>query len=459
MGGLCILCLAALCQGAEPATSASSPASQPGKVFELKRESVSKQGLRIPCMRRGVSVTPTAHLPEGIKAAEGEAPLVVVPIPSSQARTRSRGKVLQAADGYITLGSEKSNRYRVIIVRSEAGIRWCDRLYVDANADGTFGEGESWDIRSTNGSVTVETDQKNYRHLTVESIALVQSEGERKIPYWITVDLYQYIQNLRLAYRSDTLVVGKAAFGDKTHLVGIYDAGCKGRFDGRVELPPAGGENAMKYWPVYACQILVDVDGDGRFQSSPRPSMELEHRWLTRLIRYSNHYYDIAVQPDGSSLCVTPTTPKTGTLKPPQGIVSGDLMGPECAMVLPGNNEPIRLPVGRYVVSSFTYRQGLANLLVYDRSHQSQFEVREDQEGTFSAGPPLELRTEVPSSRLRRQPGKTLTHYIQLEAFDCAGREVASMSGKMGMDKPVPPKFKIVDSSGKTVHSGQFEFG
>jgi len=253
--------------------------------------------------------------------------------------------------------------------------------------------------------------------------------------------------------------MGQVRLGDKDILLAVYDRRASGRFDTCVAVRARDPETG-RHRSGTGCQLLLDVNGNGRFDGASLSGMGPENRWLTRLVRFGGAYHELKVDPDGRSVRITPCTPKMGTLAVPKNVQSATVMGPEFVTKIRGGSKALPLPVGTYAVREYAYRKGLGTLQASDGSMTSgKFGIRAGGTSTFQAGPPLKLDAGFYIQGHGDAGGKPSRQAsLSLYAFDCAGRRTNDVAG-LGGSYPPAPRFKILDETGKIVRRGAFEYG
>ncbi len=436
--------LKALILASLAACSATADAqSQPARVFELKREPLPTDMVgRPPYSRSPGSFEEIKTLPPGVTAAV--------------ARTEK-----------LRMNTDPPASFQIIVAKSaKDGAQW-DRLFVDSDGDGRFADSERFDLSRSDGAVQLEPRQQNMLSAYIRPIKLILKSGQKQSDYWISIHLMSFPGNQPyLRYMSHTWAVGKVTLGDTTNLLAVHDLGLTGRFDRCFTLHPRepGSQNVQFHVP--SCQLWIDVNGDGHFRLDAYGEMGSENRWLTPLIRRGTAFYELNVAPDGNSIRVTPVSPKVGKLTSPRGFKGGKIFGPEIALRLSDSGEPSEVPMGRYGLFSYTWQEQKSLMVINDGFGGEPFEIKADQTTALKAGPPLEIRT---SAELKRPEAKSSNWpwrsepqpeaRLSLEVFDCAGREISLITDTTGSSRPPAPKFKVTDSTGKTVASGTFEYG
>jgi hypothetical protein len=379
----------------------------------------------------GSSLSPLNVIPEGVKGDE-------------------------AVSAKLRLSRKGSTEHQVVLTKSKGQARF-ERLYIDANANGRFEEGECYDLSRPAGPVTTTARGVDYREIKVRPVKITGLDGAPGSARWIGLMFQERQQRPEsfLLYTSITAAMGKVKLGDKEVSLALYerlpfDSG--NRLDKRVEMPAADAPKDARAYLRSATQLMLDLDEKDRW---------IRQTSLTRLIKSNGRYYELKVAEDARSIRVKPVEPQVGMLNIPPSLKACSILGPELAADATPKDKQIELPVGRYVVYHYVYPLTGSQLYGSDVYARNVFEIRAGQATSIEVGPPLELRLShswswaQPASR-GKDPPNTLS--FRLEAFDRAGRQVSGIYLEKG-GRPPAPQFKILDDKGKTIHTGTFEFG
>lgn len=435
--GVCVWVLAA---GARSASADQAKGGGvPGRVFPLEVQPLPVDGSLTYLARKTLELQPVETRPLGVEGAD----------------------MMGSA---ILLGRDADARYEVVATRSGTHGRFWDRLYVDADGNGRLVASECFDLTRSGGLVRSESIIPGRIWTEVHAVKLTPRPGTSRSPCWVTLRVYQSGKyGLRAAVSDITWAHGRVTLGGRTVRLGIW-GNLTGRFDRRVELPKsvAPDGEAPPIIPE-ACQLLLDIDGNGRFDDLRPFYVRPEHRWLTRLIRFEGAYYDVKVAADGRSVRITPSTARVGTLALPADVESATLTGPEFAVFVTNQDQRAELPAGRYSVDACIYRTNGVKVWVGGRTPDGVIDVKPDHADPLRVGPPFEMRVTCEPARptdalvsVPGSPGHEMS--ISLSLFDGAGRRVRGLQDAYGK-RPPPPRFKIVDQAGKTVLNESFEYG
>ena len=434
MRALILLAAGAACVCALGVRAAPAEGSEAGRVFPLKRHLLPDISARNYTVRMGTA-KPLDKMPPGVDGVE-------------------------AAWVALRVGQGAFGERRIIAAKSGAQQTRYDRLYVDANGDGRYGSDECYDITRTQGPVRVERDRGTYHIVSVRPIKLVVRRDPPGPEYWIGINVYQRQDgNCFIQYGSLTCAMGRVKLGERDILLAVHDRRFFGRFDTCVAIMARDPETGHP-WSGTGCQLLLDVNGNGRFDGIHLSGMGPENRWLTRLVRFGGAYHELKVDPDGRSVRITSCKPEMGMLAFPKNVQSATVIGPEFITKIRGGSKALPLPRGTYVVRQYAYRKGLGPLRASDGSMSSRkFGIRAGETSTFQAGPPLKIDVGFYIQRHGDTGGKSSRQAsLSLYAFDCAGRRIDDVAGLGGSSRPAP-RFKILDEAGKIVRRGAFEYG
>ncbi len=426
---LTLTAAACVCALVVPAALAKDePAGRPGKVFPLERKPLPDWDTR-GARWRFEQLVPLRKMPAGVEAAE-------------------------AHGGTMAFGKDNARRCQVVLARSSERSKYADRLYVDANGNGQFEKGESYDLSRSAGPIQINRSSLRYRRITANPLELTLGGAGSVQPYWIALLIYDYPgQQSHFRYASATCAAGRVTVGKKDFLLGVYDTAMSEQFD-RCPTLSDGKPDTRGRMPS-ACQLLVDTDGNGRFDSLNFYGMGSENRWLTRYLRLGGVYYELEVDAAGRSIRVAPATPKLGTMKIPKEVESASVVGPAFAAVVVGADKQIELPAGDYAVYEYTFRQPAGSMQGYDREGTARLAIQPGEAATLAAGPPLTVKVDC-QSRSRGRSSRELA--LDLALTDCAGRRVVSISDARGK-RPPAPRFTVVTQGGKTILDAAFKYG
>lgn len=333
-----------------------------------------------------------------------------------------------------------------------------DRLYVDANADGDLSDEQpiqgmfvSGDLRGTclfldvalsvdygGGKATWHCDA--YAHLVRAS----DIDAERTV----------------LAIRPRGRYEGELALNGKKRKIALVDADCTGRFNDPPQLPKEGSEK--KGQPSGGDRVLVDLNGDGRFDASR------EAFACTKYLTLDGGRFLLTVAPNGQTLTLSEATVATGSLaRHGGGTFSLTLLSPEHGEVkLSSKGEPAKLPAGKYTIRQCSVEiksltGGTWEATAEGASDGKVIEIAKDKVTTAKFGPPLRLGATVsvmPDGKLSAvKPGDTLVMEPKITGQAGEVYELSALSDDGGI--PEPPSVTIRNAKGEVVTQADFQYG
>jgi hypothetical protein len=241
---------------------------------------------------------------------------------------------------------------------------------------------------------------------------------------------------------------GQVLLDGKKYKIALVDNDFDGKYN-RFFVPPAKSSREPG-----SDAFAIDLDGDLEFNY--RQPCESELMPLSRLVKVNDTYYSIEVAENGSTMEFRKATPQFGQIDFGGEQISARLWSDIAPQWLKGTDKT-SVPAGRYgaVVLELAKKDSSGDKVVFtiDKGGAGElgdFEVRPGQVTSFQLGPPFQIKTSMERS------GENV-----FVSFSLQGR--AGELYKPGAtinDREVPePAFRIIDESGKVVHSGRFEYG
>ncbi len=373
-------------------------------------------------------------------------------------RTRQGGlegfEAAQVAETTMPPDLAEGRKIAVVLAKKASDDTVYDWLLVDANGDSRFDDAEQFHLRQGQKSVQIQHRQDDYLLAMVMPVAIGPVKGAKGSPRWLALHIYQHRGRPHIRVADVTLLTGKVAFGDVEVPIGITRADPKLKSEFR-SVPEITDANRGKLDFYVASQILFDANSNGRFEPTYFYDMGAENRWLTRLVRLGETWYELDIARDGASVRIQVVQPKLGKLTVPEGVAEVSIVGPEFATKwVDESQRDLILPVGGYYVYAYRYQHGGVSLYTRDTAAKAPFEIKAEETTRLDVGGPLGLTVDASQGR-----GRSSTLHLQLNVLDQAGREVASLSSGKRHQRPPAPRFKIVNAAGKTIHSGKFEYG
>jgi len=241
---------------------------------------------------------------------------------------------------------------------------------------------------------------------------------------------------------------GEVTLDGQSYRVAVVDNYATGRYDNVLRLTD---EKALWRWETL---LAIDLNKDGEFQRATDAGETLP---LLAGVHVKDAYYTVKVGTDGSSITLVKVEPQFGVLDAGCPDLNLVLLG-DCGFHnLTGSGGKWRLPAGGYrsIGCSLT-RTDAAGVKWTLRGGSGdgklgKFEIRPGETFAAQGGPPLvvDMKKEL------------LTNGTIGFTFALLGRDGEAYSPgavKNGQRLP-PPKFKILDESGKALAAGNFEYG
>lgn len=241
---------------------------------------------------------------------------------------------------------------------------------------------------------------------------------------------------------------GQVLLDGKIYKIALVDNDFDGKYN-RFFVPPAKSSREPG-----SDAFAIDLDGDSKFNY--RQPCESELMPLSRLVKINDTYYSIDVAENGSIVEFRKATPQFGQIDFGGEEVYARLWSDIAPQWLKGAGKN-SVPAGRYgaVVMELAKKDSSGDKVVFttDKGGAGQFgdfEVKPGQVTSFQFGPPFQIKTSMERS------GENV--FVSFGLQGRAGelyKPGATINGK-----EVPePAFRIIDESGKVVHSGRFEYG
>ncbi|MBN1975394.1 MAG: hypothetical protein JW787_17290, partial [Sedimentisphaerales bacterium] len=241
---------------------------------------------------------------------------------------------------------------------------------------------------------------------------------------------------------------GKVVLDGTSYRIGVVDGNFDGKYNGIFSTPVSGR--------LPKCDIFA-IDLNGNQEYDYHPSVESEVMPLSRFIKVKDQYYSIQVVKDGGSIEFRKADIQFGTL---------DLGGEDVALYfwsdsmhyqIEGSRKTWQLPVGKYGVSSMKLSEKNSEGEKFDfvapsstTGQLASFEIKADQTTRIPLGKPKKIVTSM------ERVGEEIK--LSFSLVGKAGELYIPGAEKDGEMIP-EPKFKVIDESGKVVHSGKFEYG
>jgi len=251
-----------------------------------------------------------------------------------------------------------------------------------------------------------------------------------------------------LGVRAAGYMAGDVKLDGQTYRVAVLDKNLNGRYE------CAFGKDGMSQSWWRADAIAIDVGQDGKFSRGGDGS---EIMPLVKAVRVKDGYYHVQVAPDGSSIKFEKYEPKMGTLD--VGIAASlTALSDTGTHNLRGSGGKWQVPEGRYTCQNLSITKIDADgkewrLEGLDAGPLENFEIRGGETTAIKIGLPLTLKVDAE----RPESGQISLNL----ALVGKGGETYSVSVGLqtGVSRPLPPKVKVFDASGKLLAEGNSEYG
>jgi len=325
-------------------------------------------------------------------------------------------------------GDVDDNVFAFAIDESGGTGKGYDVVYVDGNNDNRFDpEKERFEF-----SLSTRSDDVPRR------IRLQVTAGGVTAPYHVNFTAFPYsddkylLEKIHANLRNASYYEGEAVVLGRRRTIAVADLDSNGLF------------NDVEQGLFKGDRFFVDLDGEGRMESFP----------YGRYTRIEGAWYSIAASLDGSRVEITRAHPALGKIEVPSQITEARLSSPTQPLDLKFVDGADSAVAGTYRVQSVRL---LAEGEVSDgwtlggsfRGRESELTVVEGKSTRLEAGLPLKVEPQLVVDEER-----TLGIRLQVSG---AGGESYRWSPRRGSSSRAG--FEILDSSGKQIASGQFEYG
>lgn len=259
---------------------------------------------------------------------------------------------------------------------------------------------------------------------------------------------FVYCNENMLAVIPAGYMAGEVRLDGQSYRVAVVDNYVTGRYDNVLRVTD---EKALWRWETL---LAIDLNQDGEFQRATDAGETLP---LLAGVHVKEAYYAVKVATDGSSITLAKVEPQFGVLDAGCQDLNLMLLG-DCGFHnLTGSGGKWRLPAGRYrsvecsltrsdaAGAKWTLRGGSGD------EKLGKFEIRPGETLAAQGGPPL-----VVDMKKELLTNGTVGFTFVLLGQD--GEAYSPGAVKNGQRLP-PPKFKILDGSGKVLAQGNFEYG
>jgi len=375
---------------------------------------------------------------------------------SAEPKYRSRMPLYVVAQ----LGNGADKRYTIVLDESKGTGRGYDILYVDRNNNENLTDDQRIAGR-------IRQQGTSYTTATFGPIEVMVDYGDRTTPYYFSVEYNRYgesgirlgareVHNMNLRLQTSGYYTGVVLLGSSERRIAIVDFNGNGLFNEffKPRYDMRGPEGRL-----YAIgdQILIDVNGDGRFESG-------ELYPYAKHLQVDGKWHSLGIVAHGATVAVQEPDLKLGTLQIPdkKGSCSLQLASKGGILKLEETGQDIQVPADTYQVYAHTiqvpHSSGNWRYEAYGTTSSKKFQVAEESVLPLSFGAPILVNI---SHRARGsqyvQPKAGDTIQLSL-TFSGQGGETYTNIEKNGR-RPTAPTFKVVNEAGKIVDKGTFKYG
>jgi hypothetical protein len=243
-------------------------------------------------------------------------------------------------------------------------------------------------------------------------------------------------------------MAGEVKLADQTYRVAAVCNSGDGRYDKALQLP------LSRAAPPEFNILAIDLNQDGRFDPNTLEAGEVMP--LARMVKVKDVYYNVTLAPDGSSVRLEKADPGMGTIDVGSPDVEMMVLSDAGFQRFSGAGGKWQAPAGHYMALQVqlakTDAQGAKWTLSGSGAGKLEsFEVRKGETLAMKLGPPLVTKVDA-------TPAGEGTISIGMALEGQSGERYAPGAAKTGAVQS-PPELKILDTSGKVLATGKFEFG
>lgn len=342
----------------------------------------------------------------------------------------------------VTLGTGEDNTYTIALDESRGTRSGYDTLYIDANNNNDL---------TDDPKVSAKPSEEG-RRIEFPVVQLEVGYGDERRPYHVQPFVYAY-GSIDVRLYPAGYCEGELAFNDGPRKVMLFDDNANGLFNDLYAEP----DERPNVDYVYATgdTLMIDLDADGELEKSSYQRAEAYH--LGKYIPFGRQCYEITAAPHGRELTVRESTAECGYVKVAHRNYSAELLGEDGALKLNARKAPA--PVGKYqfVGCSFEARDDKDRLWrIVGRGHLKQgkhIEVEASRATKLNFGPPLIAKVSA------ARDGDAFQFNLSIkgqggEKYSAGNFEVVGPG-----DSLPAPRVRVIDTAGKTVAEGRFEYG
>jgi len=259
---------------------------------------------------------------------------------------------------------------------------------------------------------------------------------------------FVYYNESMLAVIPAGYMAGEVKLDGQSYRVAVVDNYVTGRYDNVLRV---ADEKALWRWETL---LVIDLNQDGEFQRATDVDEALP---LLAGVHVKEAYYAVKVATGGSSITLAKVEPQFGMLDAGCPDLNLMLLG-DCGFHnLTGSGGKWRLPAGGYRSMGCSLTRTDAAGVKWTLHGGSgdvklgKFEIRPGETLAAQGGPPMVVN-------VKAEPPRDGVVRLEFVLLSRGGEAYSPGALKDGRRVP-PPKFRILDDSGKVLAQGNFEYG
>jgi len=356
----------------------------------------------------------------------------------------------------------RPTRYVLVIDESGGTGSGYDRLYVDAN-----GNGDLRDDRPVQGSVR-RRGTYAYGQFTGGQVLIDYGAGQRA-PWQFSAYYRTYQSSGRTRTYLSVIAAGYyeglLSIGGRRLKAAVVDADSNGCFGDYYEVQKGATSSSGSFY-VWGDRIMLDLNGDGRYDVQPLGSAE--SLGCGRYLLLGGRCYEVAIAPSGQTLTLSRSqAPMGALLREGGGTFALGLLSEENGMLtVRGEGKPLLVPADKYRLYWCAFEAKDARGVVWKATGTAttkagSIEVPRGGVASAKFGPPLKVGVTaraLPGGKPDAvSPGNTLR--LNLEVKGQAGELYSAGSMTRGGKRLSPPGVRVVAPDDRVVATGQFRYG
>jgi hypothetical protein len=370
---------------------------------------------------------------------------------SGEPKYRSKTPIYAVAE--FATGSD--SKYTMVFDESKGTGRGYDVLYFDRN--------NNEDLRD-DPPIAGQIQRRNYVAAVFGPFEAMVNYSDRTASLYFSVEYIIYgeqvihhtrgpIRNMRVRLQNIGWYTGLVSFGDARRLIALIDYNGNGLFNDCFRRSSGHLGEAERFLYANGDEILIDANGDGRFEGGYMSNRELYP--YGKYIQSDGNWYSLKILDHGGSVEVKGPHLELGTVKV-RGLPEScllELLSDEGILKIVGSKEEFQVPAGTYQLYALTLSSGEWQCQARGKVSGSKFHVREGGVVALPFGPPI--RVNVQSSRHRLRAGQTVN----------LGLSISGQAGEVYINvirngrRPSAPTFSAIDETGRIVATGTFRYG